>query len=403
MLTKYEIAEMKAKLLSARSFLMREHPFFGVLLMHLKFVAVEDMDQMSTNGYTVFVSPEWMRWYSMNELACLLCHQIMHILNGDVCRPLSLMGDEYHYERDLEVYKMLSYLGVGDYYVYIRSIPCPEDEKAEDDDEDKKHKTKNMVDTDIFWSDRTDYVEGGVLILDTSVDTEDRVGVASGEASSDAALMSYWQNVAMSCGLQAGDEFEQARLYWESKKKGKLDWKKLLREFTQEEIFDYSFCPPDKRLGESELFLPDFNDTDVAIRDLLFMVDTSGSVNEEMLNEVYSEVKGAIEQFSGRVEGKIGFFDTEVVEPVPFSSEEDFDDIEAYGGGGTDFAPIFEYVREEYKNEMPSGIIIYTDGYGSFPREDFDDVPVLWLISVDDPFEPPFGKVAYVNDKKWRS
>ncbi len=398
MLTNHEIVRMRNKILSARAFLMREHPFFGILLMHLRFVALEDMEQISTNGFTVFVSSEWMKWYSMNELACLLCHQIIHILMGDICRPLSLMGDEYHYERDVDVNKMLAYLGVGNYYVYIRSVLCPKDEEQdEDDEEEQKPKTRTMVDTDLFWSDRTDYVENGVLILDASVDTEGRIGFVESQ-SSDEALMSYWQNTAMSCGLETGEKFEQELLYWKNKEKGKLNWKKLLREFTQEEMFDYSFCPPDKRLGESELFLPDFNDTDVAVRNLLFMVDTSGSVDEEMLNEVYSEIKSAIEQFSGKVEGMIGFFDSDVVEPVPFSSEEDLGDIEAYGGGGTDFAPIFEYVRKECKNEMPSGIIIFTDGYGHLPDEDFDDVPVLWMITVDDLFEPPFGRVAYTND-----
>ena len=37
--------------------------------------------------------------------------------------------------------------------------------------------------------------------------------------------------------------------------------------------------------------------------------------------------------------------------------------------------------------------------YGDFPKEDFDDAPVLWIITVDDLFEPPFGSVAYAKSK----
>ncbi len=393
---------MRAKILSARSFLMREHPFFGVLLMHLKFVAVEEMDQISTNGFTIFVSPQWMKWYSMNELACLLCHQIMHILNGDICRPLSMMGDEYHFERDAEVDRALILFGVGNYYVYLRSVSCPHDNLIYDDEGLEDERSMRMADTDLFWSDRTDYVENGVLILDSSVDTDGRLSFFESNLA-DATLMSYWQNAATAYGFLAGEEFEQMRLYWESTKKGGLNWKKLLREFTQEEVFDYSFCPPDKRLQESELFLPDFNDKEISVKNLLFMIDTSGSMDEEILNDVYAEIKSAIEQFSGRIEGLIGFFDSDIVEPVPFCCIEDFEDVEVYGGGGTDFASIFKYVSEDCRNNMPNGIIIFTDGYGDFPDEDFDDVPVLWLITVDDEFKAPFGKVAYVNDKKWRN
>ena len=41
---------------------------------------------------------------------------------------------------------------------------------------------------------------------------------------------------------------------------GKLDWRTLLNDFVQEEICDYSFSPPDRRFGDSDFFLPDFND-----------------------------------------------------------------------------------------------------------------------------------------------
>ena len=41
------------------------------------------------------------------------------------------------------------------------------------------------------------------------------------------------------------------------------DWRKLLNSFIQEEVFDYSFTPPDRRNCDSEFFLPDFNEKDL--------------------------------------------------------------------------------------------------------------------------------------------
>ena len=101
------------KVISARSLLMRNNPFFALLLMHMRYVAVPDMEQISTNGETIFFSPEMMKKYSQNEVCSLLCHQVLHILMGDIWRPLTSKGDEFHYERDLVVNAELKACGVG--------------------------------------------------------------------------------------------------------------------------------------------------------------------------------------------------------------------------------------------------------------------------------------------------
>ena len=75
----------------------------------------------------------------------------------------------------------------------------------------------------------------------------------------------------------------------------KLDWKTLLNDFIQEDVCDYSFSPPDRRFGDSDFFLPDFNEKEETVENLLFMIDTSGSMSDEAITEVYSEIKGAIE------------------------------------------------------------------------------------------------------------
>lgn len=64
------------------------------------------------------------------------------------------------------------------------------------------------------------------------------------------------------------------------------------------------------------------------------------------------------------------------------------------GGGGTDFQIIFEYVDQHMKEKEPNCIIILTDGYAPFPKEELaNDIPVLWLINNHD-VTPPWGKVA---------
>jgi predicted metal-dependent peptidase len=110
---------------------------------------------------------------------------------------------------------------------------------------------------------------------------------------------------------------------------------------------------------------------------------------------MYSEVYGAIEQFGGKLTGWLGFFDAQVVPPVPFESVEEFKLIKPKGGGGTSFKVIFEYIRKEMKDDLPSAVIILTDGCADFPKEkETMGLPVLWVLNTDE--KPPFGKIVRV-------
>ena len=174
-----------------------------------------------------------------------------------------------------------------------------------------------------------------------------------------------------------------------------LDWRTILNDFVQEDICDYSFSPPDKRMEDSPFFLPDFNEKDESAQNLLFMIDTSGSMSDGAITDCYSEIYGAIQQFNGKLTGKLGFFDAVVVEPVPFEDEDEFKIIRPKGGGGTSFHIIFDYVKEKMIDEPPVSIIILTDGYAPYPDEAAAmDIPVLWIINNKEAQAPSWGKVA---------
>ncbi len=68
-----------------------------------------------------------------------------------------------------------------------------------------------------------------------------------------------------------------------------------------------------------------------------------------------------------------------------------------HGRGGTDFRPVFEWVREQ--DELPmgtlDGLIYCTDGWGSFPDSELD-YPVLWINCGRPKQEFPFGSVINI-------
>ena len=186
----------------------------------------------------------------------------------------------------------------------------------------------------------------------------------------------------------------------EELKKPRLDWKTILIDFIQEDICDYSFAPPDRRMEDSPFFLPDFNEKDEKVKDILFMIDTSGSMSDGAITECYSEIYGAIQQFNGKLQGMLGFFDAVVVEPVAFEDEDEFKIIRPKGGGGTSFHVIFEYVKEKMEEKLPTSIIILTDGYAPYPKiEDAMGIPVLWIINNEE-VDPPWGKVVRLSQNE---
>ena len=177
-------------------------------------------------------------------------------------------------------------------------------------------------------------------------------------------------------------------------KRPKTDWKKILNDFIQEETCDYSFSPPDRRFDGSDFFLPDFNEKDFVVKKVLFMVDTSGSMADEMINLAYAEISGAISQYNGKLEGELGFFDAEITEPVSFDSVNDILSIIPVGGGGTDFFAVFDYIAMSRSEDKPSAIIIFTDGDAYFPDESAAiGIPVLWMINNYE-VTPPWGKTV---------
>jgi len=180
-------------------------------------------------------------------------------------------------------------------------------------------------------------------------------------------------------------------------KKSNVDWRKLLINFVSEQICDYSFSPPDKRYSDSGFFLPDFNETDCELKNIWFVVDTSGSMDEEALTTAYSEIYGALEQFNGKLQGKIGFFDTEMKSLHDFCSARELKRILPKGGGGTDFRAPFEYIKNAGITELPAAMVIFTDGFAAYPDKEITlGIPVMWLLT--NPFtEPSFGKVIVME------
>ncbi len=426
-MTKQRKLRLRQKIQASRGRLMASHPFFGLLLMYLKFVAVPDIKKISTNGRCIYFSPDFVDKLYDHELDYILCHQIMHIIYGHIWRPYDREGDDYHFACDIQINTLLTRCGfIEERYAHLgnvyRKVPSKDNTPIEMTPEeifisfpyslyvfDERTRSKFLMDSDLWWNERADNGNFGEIILDLPEldgmirEKEDNFDGSSGD---DGQLQQEWQgraavaanSMASSGGNSKGfdDIPDFVKRMINKMKEPTIDWRKILDNFVQERICDYSFAPPDRRFVDTDFFLPDFNEKDFVSKEVLFMVDTSGSVEDEDLAIVYSEIRGAIEQFGGKLTGKLGFFDADVTPPLPFENVNDLMSIIPYGGGGTDFTVVFDYIRNNCKDELPACIVIFTDGDGPYPSEsEAMGIPVLWIINNFE-FTPPWGKLARI-------
>lgn len=448
---------LRDKIRSSRGRLMVSDPVLAMVLMFLRFVATKQVYRISTNGRVILFDPDWFQKLSKTETDYILSHVVLHIAQEDTKRPAFFAGDRYHHACDIIIssllrdrgwnYDELPHIGMLPHRTYFPGhegfelmpleayIEVPFDPSGMS----ARKRRRFRIDSDEYWGGRELPADGTLILFpgyddyleDPSRDEPKPVkarserfmqgttAVPAGDSEEselpDAAenvtdsVSDEWENAlddAIDRLLNMIEEMESTspqqtalvERIWKGAGASKLEWRSILDTFLQEEVNDYSFQPPDRRFADSGFFLPDFNETDQSIKDVLFMVDGSGSVTDDTIADVYGEICAAIEQFDGKLHGMLGFFDTEVFTPQPFGSIQQLLKIKPKGMGGTDFGCIFRYIRRSFEKE-PSCIVIITDGIGEYPPEESAmGIPVLWILYGNAPF-PAWGKNARIQQR----
>ena len=437
-----ETLQIVKRLQKARLSLMQKQPFYTVLLLHMQFSLDPMCETAYTDGVRIAFCPEFINALSDPELEFVLMHEVLHAALNHCGRTLQTYDfDDFNVACDIVVNSNILYsCGMDKSAITLRGYG------------ESMHLAPDGTEGYLYTAEEVYGQIQAVKTFEKKSGKAQESGSGSGNGSDKGSGdgkngenetpparpdggfddHTYWGPDGDGDGDGGdGDGNSEMRDAWlqrmieatditariEERKGGKgcgptplgaqrivselknpqTDWRTVLDTFIQEEITDYSFNPPDRRFQDSPFLLPDYNEKDESVKDILFMIDTSGSMSDGMITQAYSEIYGAIAQFNGRLQGRLGFFDAKVVEPKKFSDEEDFKIIRPMGGGGTNFHCIFDYVREHIDEISPVSIVILTDGYAPFPDESAAmDIPVLWIINNEE-ITPPWGKVTRIK------
>jgi predicted metal-dependent peptidase len=375
-------------LIKAKSKLTLEHPYFGMLASRLKHESSEKVRAYASNGVRFLYNPEFMSRRTIEEVMFILTNCVMHHVLSHQQRRLNRRGSLWQLATDYAINTMLHNNGLR--------IPQGAnfneeyaDMYAEEIYERLKEEHYGHID-DAFDDENVTPNENLVPNASPSGDMDEEVGAFSNleniEDDLDPETESQWQYAAsVTQELAQRKSAMPSGLNRLSKKvkANSIDWRfELYNAINRHMRNNYAFMPPNKKHIHRGFILPSLTSDTLS---LCVAVDTSGSINDELLGSFMEEFKSIMQNFPA-VQIELLIADARVHAHYTFQGGEKMD-FPLKGGGGTDYRPVFDYIDAHLP--MNTMLLYFTDGDGWFPKFP-PNYEVLWALSRE--AKVPFGR-----------
>jgi predicted metal-dependent peptidase len=395
-------AEVEQKILKARIALSLRQPFLASAIMRLPIKNATSFawcKTMSTDGYHIFFNATWAENLSQSELRGVLAHEVLHVIFQHSSRRSNREPLRWNIAADHAINLILldqgfvlpkngfannAYKGKSAEEIYTL---LPESSKY------------RISSTGSLGGKEESDIGGQIPDVGEDILDPDNISVKAARSADmpDRAqldeLCTDLRNDAASKlqGNSAGLFLSECQAIEESR----IDWRELLRSWLVDRIKnDWSMWPYSKKFIHRGLFMPSVGIE--APGHIIFAIDTSGSISNKDLGEIFSEIRSYRELFPCRL--------TVIQCDAKIRSIETFEELDGteipeqmnvFGRGGTDFRPVFDWAIEN----DPSSLLIYaTDGFGSFPQFEVPN-EVIWLLTRRhvDTSHFPFGSCVKIS------
>lgn len=380
------------KLKKAKLQIALSSPFFSSLIFRRP-IEFADCKTARTDGSKIEVSREFIDGLNLQEVIFLLLHETCHIAYMHHLRRNNRDAETWNEAADYiingilikEGYQMpkgglhdAKFSGQNTEMVYSSIWQDKQQQKQEQQQSqcEGNEKQDGKGNNSGEW-------QGGQM-----GDVEDGKGDA---AKQEAELKQELAQAAQLAKLQGKLPAHIARMV-EDELYNVQNWKEILAAFINEQAKnDYSFKRPNTRYSDTGMMLPTLHSQEIG--SIALIVDTSGSIDRELLNQFAGEIK----DIAGELQSNINvlYVDTKLRGVQEFEPDDNMI-LKPQGGGGTNFKPGFDYIEKE--DMQPSCIIYFTDGYCSdFPKV-APSSPTLWATYNNKNFTPPFGETIYIQN-----
>ena len=374
------MSELKKRVSQAKAKLLVDYPYFGTLASKVDLVVNDNLESFKSDGKVLEYREEYLRDLELNELAFIFANAAMHKSLAHENRKNNRSGWLWQMATDMAINDMLVENGLelpygaqyrarfkGMYaeeiYAELKSDMLRDDENLEYDADDaadiepnEKEEEKQKPQTQQELQEE---------ILQEQLAAEEAITLLESE-------------------FKKGEAPESIDRFFELNFLGKVDWRDELKSALDRYFKDdYLLIPPNKKFLSQGIYLP--STTSQTFR-LVIAIDSSGSVDEELLNEFLSEVNFLMSLVS-HYQIELIVCDEKIHSHKTFYSGEALD-VELKGGSGTNFRPVFEFVEREFDDVKL--LLYFTDLKGKFPLKE-PPYNVKWITPLEE--EIPFGEI----------
>ena len=372
------------RLTSARTRLIMEFPFLGVLAMKLPLKAADPSwcTTVATDAKALYFSAAWIISLKEYEVRFAIAHEAMHCALAHFVRRKDRNKHRWNIACDFAVNSVLTEAGMA------RPVEALFDRKLSKLTAEEIY---SLLDNDCLGSTLDVHLDDSSL----NKDDIERPGNSDPELALKPEMPSFqikeslvrqWRQrlaAAAQHTLRTSYASESTKRLINRLMRPKISWRELLSPYFMSMAFnDYSYDRVSRREGDA--ILPRLRSRSSNVHVVL---DTSGSIKNSELTDFVTEIN-SMKSIAG-MDVTLHACDMTLSKngPLHYPSWQAMK-IPEYlpGGGGTDFRPIFDLI---YKNDIRLDLLIYfTDGAGPFPKQ-IPEFPVIWVIKGYR--KPPWG------------
>ncbi|MBS0454015.1 MAG: hypothetical protein JSS14_22155 [Proteobacteria bacterium] len=356
------------KLTLARSQLILDHGFFGMLALRLKLKEMPEVQRqamiargmrptLAVNGKEVFYDPDFILTLTAPLAKAALAHEVMHCVFEHIGRRGERNPMKWNKAGDYVINQVLKDSGfeLGEGWLFEPAF--------------------NNMTADHIYNLLDDDQDGG----GGGGSGDPLCDIMDGDPGDMAQQEVEWKVATVQAAQAAkmqGNLPASMKRFVEDLTAPQVNWREQLQRFvTQISKNDYSWMRPNKRFLERGFYLPTLYSESMGT--MFIGIDTSGSIDQPTLNAFGAEIK-AIHAAVRPERLVVAYCDAAINHVDEFGPNDELH-FDMHGGGGTDMRKLFEYVEENALN--PECMAVLTDLYTPFP--DHIDHPTLWVATTD--------------------
>lgn len=399
------------KIMQARTNMIVDNPFFGFLCLRLHMVEDCTAKTFWTDGESIGYNPKFVDSLTLAETITVLAHEVMHVAclhpwrrdgrdNGDWQKATDYVVNQTLADAGFVMPKTAllnrQFDGLAAEQVFDAIHKDQPKQSDEDDGKPEQNQGENEGDGDGQGQGQADIQEQPDANGSQPDQGEDDFGpgeVRDGQAAEKEEAEAKVKMAVLQAAQAAKDDVPAGvKAMIQEIKNPTLDWRNILRKWMQTlSKDDYTWRTPNTRHLQRGFFLPSLGSE--SMPPICIWFDTSGSIfcNQVLINE-FAAIINEIVRETQPERVYVGYADTKVQKVETFERGEEIL-IDPIGGGGTDFAPAFEWIETE--GIEPTCVIYLTDLCGYFPKA-APDYPVLWASTYQG-YTAPFGDTVYLH------